>query len=167
MPTAVTTGRSSGTIERCRVLVADDDPGARALLRTALDAAGFEVSEVHDGRELYDVLASSPPGYFRVVVADHVMPGLHGLEVLARTSSRARFVLVTGASAAAIEEAADRFGAAALVRKPVDPSRLVRLIRYVALEDDSVAAEASGSDAPRARAVREAPTLPSLEPEDD
>jgi len=127
--------RSSGRIERRpRVLVADDDPNARELLRTVLESAGYDVAEVHDGRELYDVLTMSPPGHFRVVVADHHMPGMRGLDVLAHTSARAHFVILTGDVVPDLEGAADRLGAAGYLRKPLDVIALLRVVRGVAFD---------------------------------
>lgn len=111
-----------------RVLVADDDEAFRALLVGKLRRAGCEVTEIHDGRELLDALQSVRPGYFRVVVSDHRMPGLFGLECLARAGSRAPFVLVTGSDDAAFHESARRFGAAAVVSKQASLDHVVTVV---------------------------------------
>jgi CheY-like chemotaxis protein len=122
----------SGLIKRrARVLVADDDEGARYLLRAVLESAGYDVAEVHDGSELYDVLAMSPRGHFSLVIADHVMPRMLGLEVLSRMSARTRFILLTGTSAPTVEGAAERMGAVAFIRKPASMLELLRIVRAV------------------------------------
>jgi CheY-like chemotaxis protein len=124
--------RESGTRLRTpHILVADDDPGARYLLRVVLESAGYRVAEVHDGRELYDVLAMSPPGHFSLVIADHVMPQMAGLEVLARMSSRTRFLVLTGTGGTSVEEAAERLGATAFIRKPISMIELLSIVRSI------------------------------------
>ncbi|HLZ98690.1 MAG TPA: diguanylate cyclase, partial [Steroidobacteraceae bacterium] len=60
------------------VLVVDDDPGARLLIGTALEMAGFRVTTAVDGRTALDVVHGQS---FDCVVLDVVMPGLSGFEV--------------------------------------------------------------------------------------
>jgi len=121
---------------RGRVVVVDDDPDQRALLAQVLTSAGFDVSTLHDGIELLDVLRMTPPRHFRLVVSDQRMPGLHGLEVLARSSSRRTpFVIVSGYDTAILREQAEKFGAAAFVRKPIDVPELLAVIDEVLRRD--------------------------------
>jgi two-component system response regulator GlrR len=128
--------RESGLIKRrARVLVADDDEGARYLLRVVLESAGYDVAEVHDGSELYDVLAMSPRGHFSLVIADHLMPRMLGLEVLSRMSARTRFILLTGNVAPTVESAAERMGAVAFIRKPASMLELLRIVRAALAAD--------------------------------
>jgi DNA-binding NtrC family response regulator len=127
---------SSKLDARPHVLIADDDPASRHLLRVVLESAAYRVSDVHDGRELYDVLAMSPPGHFSLVIVDQVMPGLRGLSVLAQMSSRTRFAMLTGMSGSAVENAAERLGAVAFMRKPISMIELVRVVRRVTLADE-------------------------------
>jgi two-component system nitrogen regulation response regulator GlnG len=64
-----------------RVLVADDEPAIRFVLRETLEEEGFEVVEVEDGETAFGELAS---GRFQLAFLDIRMPGLTGLEVLDR-----------------------------------------------------------------------------------
>jgi CheY-like chemotaxis protein len=129
-PAETSDSRKSGRIRRRpRVLIADDDRDARDLLRIVLESAGYEVAEAHDGSELYDVLAMSPRGHFAVAIADHMMPRMFGLEVLARTSARTRFILMTGTPGPAVEDAAERLGAVAFARKPISTIDLLRIVQ--------------------------------------
>jgi len=67
--------------EALRALVVEDDTANRLLLRRFLEREGYEVAEAADGpAALRAVLASSPD----VVVLDLGLPGLDGLDVLAR-----------------------------------------------------------------------------------
>lgn len=63
-----------------RVLVVDDIEDNREILRRRLMAARFEVETACSGMECLDKLAASS---FDVVLLDHMMPGLDGLETLA------------------------------------------------------------------------------------
>ena len=60
------------------VLVVDDDPGARLLLGTALELAGFRVSLAADGSKALEEFQARPVD---CVVLDVVMPGMNGFDV--------------------------------------------------------------------------------------
>ena len=119
-----------------RAIVADDNVDHRELFARVLTCAGFEVSVVHDGEELLELLSMAPPRHFQLVVADQRMPGLHGTAVLARSSARrTRFVVVSAHDTPELRAAVERYGAAAFVRKPVDPDTFLELIDDVLLDD--------------------------------
>lgn len=63
------------------VLVVDDDPSNRVLLRTFLGAAGHAVVEAATGEEALQVVAREP---VRLVLLDVMLPGLSGFEVCQR-----------------------------------------------------------------------------------
>ena len=65
--------------EQARVLVADDEPGIRFVLRETLVEAGHEVVEAASGDEALAALAS---GEFAIAFFDIRMPGPSGLELL-------------------------------------------------------------------------------------
>jgi DNA-binding response OmpR family regulator len=63
------------------ILVVDDDPDIRGLLRALLERAGYEVSDAPDGRAgLRELYAGSPD----LVILDVAMPGLDGWATLER-----------------------------------------------------------------------------------
>ena len=68
------------------VLVADDEPDLRMLVRVVLEAAGHHVvEEAIDGEDALIAIARlAPPPVPAVMVLDNQMPGLSGLEVAAR-----------------------------------------------------------------------------------
>jgi len=59
------------------ILVVDDDPGARLLLSTALEMAGFRVTAVADGPSALAAFRAQPSD---CVILDVVMPGMSGFE---------------------------------------------------------------------------------------
>ena len=64
-----------------RVLVVDDEPHIRDVLRGYLTADGFAVDEAADGEEALDRLRESG---IDLVLLDIMLPGIDGLEVLRR-----------------------------------------------------------------------------------
>jgi CheY-like chemotaxis protein len=65
-----------------RVLVVDDEPDYRSLMRAHLERRGYEVGDAANGKEALEVL--SRDGAFHVLVADLMMPEMDGLELLRR-----------------------------------------------------------------------------------
>lgn len=66
--------------DRSTILVVDDDPDWRAILRESLERAGFRVVEESRGDRALRAVERRRPD---VVVLDHHMPGIDGLEVTA------------------------------------------------------------------------------------
>lgn len=66
------------------VLVVDDEPMARDLLRLMLERAGFNVSEAQDG---FDALTKVKQNSPDVVILDVMMPGMDGITVCRTLSS--------------------------------------------------------------------------------
>lgn len=83
-----------------RILVADDDPECRSLLRDFLQERGYEVLLANDGAELYRMVPEVMPD---LIVSDLDMPGLSGgtAQALLRISDKTKnipILFVTGQS---------------------------------------------------------------------
>ena len=116
------------------VLVVDDDPDARALLKGALETQGFRVSEASDGTDALNLLETGEP--VDLVTLDLQMRELHGLETLKRMRSSARtehvpVIVATGATDPAVEIKLFAAGADDYVVKPIDPPRFVMRVQVV------------------------------------
>jgi len=61
------------------ILIIDDEEHIRALLRTTLEAAGYEVTEATNGRIGLELYRQRPTD---LVITDIVMPELNGLDML-------------------------------------------------------------------------------------
>src|SRR5579862_3504248 len=61
------------------VLVADDDPAIRLVVRHRLEADGCQIEEAADSQAAIEALRT---GKFDVALVDIIMPGMGGLEVL-------------------------------------------------------------------------------------
>ena len=64
-----------------RILIAEDEVATAKALKVLLEKAKFSVDIVHTGTDAWDYVKE---GSYEVVVLDIMMPGLSGLEVLAR-----------------------------------------------------------------------------------
>lgn len=71
-----------------KLLVAEDDPTSRLLLRHALEKWGYEVRETEDGDDAWRVLERSTGPVLAIL--DWMMPGLSGAELCRRVRRRAR-----------------------------------------------------------------------------
>ena len=109
-----------------RVLVVDDDPDYRFLVRLALEAsAGFEVvAEAGDGRAAVEAAGWGQPD---VVLLDCRMPGADAFDALPglrAAAPDARIVLVSGATPADLQTASRSAGAIGYLTKETPARRL-------------------------------------------
>jgi CheY-like chemotaxis protein len=74
-------GRFRPAEGRAEVVVVDDDPATRDVLRRTLGREGWTVAEAEDGYEALALLERSTPPP-AVVVLDLMMPGMDGFQVL-------------------------------------------------------------------------------------
>jgi sigma-B regulation protein RsbU (phosphoserine phosphatase) len=109
-----------------QVLVADDDPVARAQLGALAEAGGYAVSTAQDGREAWEMLqlARVP-----IVISDWYMPEVDGPELCRRIRARRAepyvyFILVTSVGGKQQYLAGMQAGADDFIAKPVDPDEL-------------------------------------------
>ena len=109
------------------VLVIDDDPQVRYLIRLALEEEGFDVATAGDGAHALQLAAERSPG---LVVLDVSLPDMASVTVAdqLRAACPAVPVLVITADGRAAEKAA-RLGAYAYLHKPFDVGDLVALVR--------------------------------------
>jgi CheY-like chemotaxis protein/anti-sigma regulatory factor (Ser/Thr protein kinase) len=119
-----------------RILVVDDDRTTVRMLRLQLEAAGHEVETARDGAAALARLARSR---FDLVLLDIWMPGMDGLEVLARlreAPSRPRVVVMTADDAPETLLRAVREHAFRYVTKPVEPAELISVVASVLASPD-------------------------------
>jgi CheY-like chemotaxis protein len=120
------------------VLVVDDEPDVRSLLREVLQEEGYGVLEATNGVEALAVLRDSARPL--VTVLDHIMPELSGGDVLTvvaldqQLAARHAFILATAEQATipATVAAFARQHGVPLVSKPFDLERLLILVAGLA-----------------------------------
>jgi response regulator RpfG family c-di-GMP phosphodiesterase len=109
-----------------RILLVDDDPALRTLLRTTFEVADVEVVEADSAEAARKKIRHTRP---TVIVLDVNMPGTTGLELCAELKAAPAtadipIILLTG-STGGTSAAAKRVGADAFVRKPFSPLELL------------------------------------------
>lgn len=109
------------------ILVADDDPGVRYVLKWALESVGHQVRTVATGGEALNAIQEDAPA---LLVLDLTMPLTDGSQVASELRSRGKSVpilLITGDGRAS--EKAFAVGAYGYLQKPFDVNELVSAVR--------------------------------------
>ncbi|MBN1174506.1 MAG: response regulator transcription factor [Micromonosporaceae bacterium] len=112
------------------VLVVDDEPHIRAVLRGYLEADGFSVAEAADGERALAALRANPPD---LVLLDVMLPGIDGVEVLRqlRTFSQVYVILVTARAEEVDKLVGLGVGADDYVTKPFSPREVTARVKAV------------------------------------
>lgn len=111
-----------------RVLIVDDEPQLRRVLRPALAACGYEVLEAATGRDALKAIAASAPD---IVVLDLGLPDMDGKDVLAqaRAFSQIPIVILSARDREAEKIGALDSGANDYVEKPFSIGELMARLR--------------------------------------
>lgn len=115
------------------VLIVDDEPMARTLLRLMLVRAGFNVAEAEDGFDALEKVKTNQPD---IVLLDVMMPGMDGFTVCEKlrhdfeTSVMPIIMLSAKSDLESINEGL-RVGATKYLTKPISPEDLTRHVREV------------------------------------
>jgi len=120
-------------MERRTVLVADDDAAIRSLIAELLDEAGYTVLEADCGRQALRLADEYVPA---VVLVDHRLPDMSGLDLLERLRSRpaSRYIPIIVVSGVAHQLADGNHGADRVLSKPFDITDLVEQVNAVACD---------------------------------
>lgn len=116
------------------VLVVDDDPAMRALLRDWLERAGFRVIEESSAERL---LSAARTTRLDAVVLDKETPGKGAFDVLPafrRECPRIPVILITAFGGGAVAEQALRLGADLYLEKPFQLRALLEAVRAATQE---------------------------------
>ena len=122
-----------------RVLVVDDDPQIRRVMRVALAAHGYEVADARTGEAALEALRA---GAYDLILLDMSMPGIGGLEACReiRSSSDLAIIMLTVRNTEKEKVSALDAGADDYVTKPFSTPELLARIR-AALRRSSFAPE--------------------------
>jgi len=111
-----------------RILVVDDEPQIRRIMRTTLTGAGYEVDDAKTGEEALEKLRDYHPD---LVLLDMNMPGMGGLAVCReiRAGTGVGIIMLTVRNTEADKVAALDAGADDFVNKPFSTPELLARIR--------------------------------------
>jgi DNA-binding response OmpR family regulator len=131
-----------------RVLVVDDDPNIRSLLRLYLERERVRVTEAADG---HAALTEAEASQFDLVLLDVMLPGIDGMEICRRLrdTSEVPIILLTARSGDSDKVVGLDLGADDYVVKPFSPRELMarvraQLRRHRAAEADAPVLAADG-----------------------
>jgi two-component system response regulator MprA len=143
---------------QARILVVDDDPNMRNLMRRGLTFAGYAVDLAADGEEALGIARDQSPD---LVVLDLMLPGLDGMEVCRRLRAgdpELPILMLTAKGRVPDRIAGLDAGADDYVVKPFDFDELLArvraLLRRARLPDDGVLRFADLTADPLTRDVR-------------
>lgn len=118
-------------MEKDKVLIVEDDPDTRFILRRSLEKSKYEVEATENGKTALKALESFSP---KVIIADWTMPEMDGLELCQILKDEPRYKLIYFIILTARSSLKDRvtgldFGADDFLIKPVETQELLARIR--------------------------------------
>jgi CheY-like chemotaxis protein len=124
----------SANDRRC-VLVVDDDPGVRDVIRSMLEASGYSVLLAENGKEAMRLLKTERAD---LILTDLVMPEQEGIETikaLRREYPDLKVIAMSGAFGGDYLRIAAYLGAHATLAKPIQMETLLRLVEQTLARD--------------------------------
>jgi CheY-like chemotaxis protein len=111
--------------ENRAILVVDDEPGVRRMVRMILERAGYRVLEAADAAAAWRIVEEQPSP--ALLLTDIVMPGENGLWLAARAHQVRPGLPVLFMSGYAQDYEAELSGSVC-IRKPFTPSQLLEAV---------------------------------------
>lgn len=124
------------------ILVVDDSPVTRKMVRRAIGLCGLEIGQVHEAGDGAEALARLAEHHVDLVLADINMPVMNGMELVERMSADDRLskipviIVATPISEQRIERLLD-IGARAYLAKPFRPEALKDLVLEILGKGDT------------------------------
>jgi len=117
------------TANDLRILLVDDEPSLRELLRVTFEGAAFTVTEAASGEEALALLGGDLPD---AVVLDLRLPGISGADLCRRlrhddATSEIPIVVLSGGDSTELERAC-KAGADEVIGKPFSPLELLHVV---------------------------------------
>jgi putative two-component system response regulator len=121
------------TASDLRILLVDDEPALRELLRVTFEGAAFTVTEAASGEEAIALLGGDPPD---AIVLDLRLPGISGSDLCRRlrrddATSEVPIVVLSGGDSEELERAC-KAGADEVIGKPFSPLELLFVVERLA-----------------------------------
>ena len=123
-----------------RVLVIDDEPQIRSMLRMMLERAGHEVEEAPDGIEGIRIYRNNPVD---LIISDLIMPNKDGIGMIIELKKEFPDVKIIAMSGGGLNkpegylEGAKKLGAQRTLTKPIDRDELLRTVNDILKEKKS------------------------------
>lgn len=141
-------------MSKLKVLVADDEPALRKLLKTNMELEGYETLEASNGAEVLECVERDNPD---IILLDIMMPVMDGWEVMtalaANPDYEQKVILVSAKASDDAQLQGWELGADEYITKPFDLDALLQRVRDVAARTEAE------SEARRAEAISELQNL--------
>lgn len=118
-----------------KVLIADDEPSLRTLLRAVISSEdGYEIDEAKDGDEVLVKIKTYQPD---ILILDVMMPGQSGFEVCEKIKKTEELkdiviIILTAKGQSTDRDWAKSVGADFFFSKPFSPLELLEVIKKIA-----------------------------------
>ena len=141
-------------MSKLKVLVADDEPALRKLLKTNMELEGYETLEASNGAEVLECVERDNPD---IILLDIMMPVMDGWEVMTALAANPEYsqkvILVSAKASDDAQLQGWELGADEYITKPFDLDALLQRVRDVAARSEA------DSEARRAAAISELQNL--------
>lgn len=118
------------------ILIAEDEPAMRKIIRLYLEKEGYQVAEASDGQEALDLLCRKT---YDLLIADWMMPRMDGIQLCREVracSIPVKIIMLTARGEARHEITGLTCGADDYIRKPFEPGvLLLRIKKMFCLEN--------------------------------
>jgi len=129
--------------KKAKILIADDEKVVRESFCDWLTDVGHEVLTAEDGPRALEIIQKEKPG---ILIADLIMPGMNGIELLKKAkeiSPGIEVIIVTAYGSISTAIAAMREGAYDYIEKPFCPEKaeflIDRLLEHRGLVEENIA----------------------------
>ena len=116
------------------ILLIDDEPQLRSMLKLILEREGYEVAEAPDGIEGIRIYRQNPAD---LIITDLIMPNKDGIGVIIELKKEFPNVKIIAMSGGGLNKpegylkGAKKLGAACTLTKPIDRGEMLRAIKEV------------------------------------
>jgi DNA-binding response OmpR family regulator len=115
-----------------RILIIDDEPKIRSMLRLMLEREGYEVIEAPDGIEGISAYRKNPAD---LIITDLIMPNKDGIGMIIDLKKEFPDVKIIAMSGGGLNKpegylkGAKKLGAACTLTKPIDREEMLRAVK--------------------------------------
>lgn len=109
-----------------RILVIDDEKECREFLAGLLRENGYRVDCARGGKEALKLIESN---HYSLIITDHNMPELKGLELVVIVQKMEPNLPIIGMSGEALEREFIKRGASFFIKKPIDVMKLLEILK--------------------------------------
>jgi DNA-binding response OmpR family regulator len=110
------------------ILIVDDDPGMRKLLRDYLSFQGHQIDCATNGLEALKLIEQ---GLYGLIIVDYEMPGMNGVELVKKVREKWTALPILAMSSSDVQGLFLRAGADRFLTKPIKLETLLKEIECI------------------------------------